>query len=98
MDDYNRKLLDISTFALDSLLRGCNKRQEGDIETALKYYAIAWAFNRMQEYQEGIYMCNRLINGYVNDKEELDELYEYGSYSANKLLYVVDSVNEFFGR
>ena len=95
---YSLRLAEISHFALEALQNGINERKRGKIESALKYYAIAMAFHKKQENSDGAIMCQRLIEYYINDEDELNQIYEYGSYSANKILHVIDSVNGFFGR
>ena len=59
--DEENRLAFISGFALDCLMDGINARRQGNYDEAKQYFATAWAFNQIQEYQDGMGMCDRFL-------------------------------------
>ena len=76
----------ISSLALDYLDEAEKSRQKGNREEQIGNLAIAYAFNRLQKYEEGTKMFTRFMESMVKDKDELEKWYEFGDKMANAIL------------
>lgn len=81
----------ISEAALDSLVRGIESKKSGDLEKAVKSLGIAWAFNAIQEYPEGMEVCDKLMESYGVSPEDINKVHKYGQYVSKKVLNLLNA-------
>lgn len=96
--DTENRLAIISGIALDYLMDGINAGREGNYDRAKEYFAFAWAFNKMQEYQEGMKMCDKLLRNLDIGEFEIEELHNTGINLAEFSISLLTSVENIFGK
>ena len=76
----------ISSLALDYLDEAEKARQKGNREEQISSLSIAYAFNKLQKYEDGINMFTRFMESIVKDRKELEKWYEFGDVMARAIL------------
>jgi hypothetical protein len=76
--EETKRLYDLSEMALEWLVDGIKSKHEGELEQSLDFIAIAYGFNTMQEYAEGMSLCDKLMINYGLDPEKIEGMHEYG--------------------
>jgi hypothetical protein len=96
-DDHRERLLIYSSMALDMMVCGREHKEKGDKDSAKKFYGISWAYNNLQEFDEGVRLCDGLLNGIGVYGEELEKLHEYGREMAQYSEDLVVAVSKVLG-
>ena len=96
--DEENRLAFISGFALDCLMDGINARRQGNYDEAKQYFATAWAFNQIQEYQDGMGMCDRFLRELDIGEYEIEELHNIGRDIAEFGINLLSAVEKTFGK
>jgi len=82
----------ISSLALDYMREGIKFNQNKEFNNAARYFSISWAFNALQEYPEGMDICDRLLETLKVPHDNLTYCHEYGRETVNKVMSMVESV------
>lgn len=91
-------LLVASSMALDFQIMGSEKRREGNLESAIKSYAIAWGFNCFQENKEGMYICDQLMLSCEIEEDDLKVYHEYGTQTVNYAFNLANVVSKYLDK
>lgn len=77
-DEEIQRLEIISEMALDFLIEGIKCKIDGKIKDANELFACAYGFNILQEFGEGMNVCDRLMTANNINSYQLEEMHEYG--------------------
>jgi hypothetical protein len=72
-------------------------RKEGDIEYAIKSYAIAWGFYSLNEIDINMRLCDLRIK-LLDDDVDLQSTHEYGMGVANYCFDLLATLSEVLGK
>ena len=87
------EIYEISSYALDFLMEG-SKLRKTNPKMAAKYFSISWAFNAMQEYDEGMRICDMTLERLGIPHNKLSNYHEYGFKVITKVLDNVKKINQ----
>ena len=85
-------MYEISGMALDYLVKSLEFKRIKDFNSAAKCLSISWAFNRLQEYTEGMFIADELLKMLSVSEEELICCHEYGCETINRVNLIVEGV------